>query len=133
MKLNRRFYVRAIAIVLVILFAILMALVGKQHSILIDNKNVEVNGVEIKALQLVEVQVDKQPSLELAKRDRVQADIQGQSFKIKVIYNDENWEEYELEKKLRVPWSEDMLLLSIPAFIENIEDIDSYLEPFSIN
>lgn len=132
MKINRRFYIRAIAIVLVILFAILMALIGKQHSILIDNKNIEINGQEIKALQLVEVQVDKQDSIELAKRDRVQADIQGQSFKLYVVYTDDNWEEYELEKKIKVPFSQDMLILSIPAFIEDIEDVDSYLQPFEI-
>ncbi len=132
MKINRRFYVRAIAIVLVILFAILMALIGKQHSILIDNKNIEVNGSEIKVLQLVEVQIDKEPSMELARRDRVQVDIQGQSFRLKVIYSDKNWEEQVLEKKLKVPFSEDMILLSIPAFIENMDDIDSYLEPFVI-
>lgn len=132
MKINRRFYVRAIAIVLVILFAVLMAFVGKQHSILIDNKNIEVNGAEIKALQLVEVQINKEPSLELAKRDRVQADIQGQSFKLTVTYADKNWEEHVLEKKLKVPFSEDMLILSIPAFIENMDDVDSYLEPFVI-
>jgi hypothetical protein len=130
MKINKRFYIRATAILVVILFAILMAFVGKQHTILLDNKNIEVNGVELKALSIVEIQVDKQPSLELAKRDRDQALVQGQSHKFTVIYNDENWEEIVLEKKVKVPFGENMLIFSIPAFINDIDDVDSYLQPF---
>ncbi|MCY1151977.1 MAG: hypothetical protein PQJ49_00445 [Sphaerochaetaceae bacterium] len=132
MRINKRFYIRAVAIIVVILFAILMAFVGKQHTILLDNKNIEVNGAELKALSIVEIQVDKQPSLELAKRDRDQALVQGQTHTFLVTYNDENWEEIVLEKKVKVPFSEDMLIFSIPAFINDIDDVDSYLQPFEI-
>lgn len=132
MRINKRFYIRAVAIIIVILFAILMAFVGKQHTILLDNKNIEVNGAELKALSIVEIQVDKQPSLELAKRDRDQALVQGQTHTFLVTYNDENWEEIVLEKKVKVPFSEDMLIFSIPAFINDIDDVDSYLQPFEI-
>jgi hypothetical protein len=117
---------------LIILFAILMAFLGKQHTILIDNKNIEINGVELKALQIVEFQVDKQPALELAKRDRLKTLVQGQTHTFIITYADENWEEFVLEKKLKVPFSEDMLIFSIPAFINDIEDVDNYLKPFII-
>lgn len=132
MIINKRFYIRAAAIIIVILFAILMALVGKQHSILLDNKNIEVNNQELKALQLVEIQIDKQPVMELARRDRDQVDVQGQRHKIIVTYTDDDWNEIVIEKKIKVPFSHDMLLFSIPAFINNVDDIDSYLQPFVI-
>ncbi len=132
MKINKRFYIRATAIFLVILFAILMANVGKQHTILLDNKNIEVNGLEVKALQLVEVQVDNQPSLELARRDRDQVLIQGQRLKFTVIYTDENWDEKVLEKKVKIPFNQNMLIFSIPAFINDINDQENYLKPFEI-
>lgn len=132
MKINRRFYIRAAAIIFVILFAILMANIGKQHTILLDNKNIEINGIELKALQLVEIQVDNQPSLELAKRDRDQAIVQGQKHTFKVIYTDSNWEEIIIEKKIKIPFNEDMLIFSIPAFINNEQDIESYLQPFDL-
>jgi len=132
MKINKRFYIRVTAMGLIILFAILMAFLGKQHTILIDNKNIEINGVELKALQIVEFQVDKQPALELAKRDRLQTFVQGQTHTFIITYADENWEEFVLEKKLKVPFSEDMLIFSIPAFINDIEDVDNYLKPFII-
>jgi len=132
MKINRRFYIRAAAIFLIIVFAILMANVGKQHTILLDNKNIEINGLELKALQLVEVQVDKQPSLELARRDRDQVLIQGQSLKFTVIYTDENWDEKVLEKKVKIPFNQNMLIFSIPAFINDINDQENYLKPFEI-
>lgn len=132
MKIDRRFYIRTAAIVLVVLFAILMAYVGKQHTILLDNKNIEVNGLELKALSLVEIQVDKQPSLELTKRDRDQVLVQGQTHTFTVIYNDENWEEVKLTRKVKIPFKQNMLLFSIPAFINDIDDQESYLQPFEI-
>lgn len=129
---KRRFYVRAAAIVIVILFGVLMAFIGKQHTILLDNKNIVIDGTELKALSLVEIQVDDEPSMELAKRDRDLVLVQGQKHTVKVIYADENWNEIVLEQKFKIPFGQDMLLFSIPAFINNIDDVDNFIQPFEI-
>ena len=129
---RRRFFIRAAAIVLIILFGVLMAFIGKQHTILLDNKNIEVNGTELKALSLVEIQVDDEPSMELAKRDRDLVLVQGQKHTVIVTYADENWNEIVLEQKFKIPFGQDMFLFSIPAFINDIEDVDSYIQPFEI-
>ena len=132
MKFNKRFYIRVAAILLLILFGVLMAFIGKQHTILLDNKNITVNGTELKALSLVEIQVDDEPSMELAKRDRDLVLVQGQRHKVKVIYSDEDWNEIVLEKDFKISFGQDMYLFSIPAFINDVEDVDSYLEPFEV-
>lgn len=132
MKISRRFYVRSIALVLLVLLFVVMFLIGKQHSVLIDNRNVEVNGIEYKALNIVEFYIDNEDGIELAKRDRDQVDVTGQSHKVKVVYTDSNWDEIELERKVKLPLNEDMLLFSIPAFIASPDDVSIYLTPFKI-
>jgi len=133
MTINRRkLFIRAAAIVLIILFGVLMAFIGRQHTILLDNKNIEINGTELKALSLVEIQVDDEPSMELAKRDRDLVLVQGQRHTVIVTYADENWNEFVLEKKFKIPFGQDMFLFSIPAFINDIDDVDSYIQPFEV-
>ena len=39
---DRRFYIRTVAIVLVLLFGVIMYFMGRQHTILIGNKTVTV-------------------------------------------------------------------------------------------
>ncbi len=112
---NRSFYIRTAAIVLVILLAVWMFIIGKQHTILLDNKTVG----EYKALQEVEIQVDDQENLFLGPRDRDQAIVTNQKHKVVIKYVDENWEEVVIEKTLRLPHSESMMLLSIPTLVNN--------------
>ncbi|NLK05677.1 MAG: hypothetical protein GX315_04875, partial [Spirochaetales bacterium] len=79
MKLNltRTFWIRTAAIALILVFSVFLFFIGKQHTVLVDNKTVAVNGVEVKALQLVEVEVNTLGSMELAARDRDKFDVTG--------------------------------------------------------
>lgn len=132
MKINRRFYVRSAAIFLLVILSVLMFNIGKQHNILLDNKTIAIEDKEYKALSFVEVQIDKTESIELARRDRDQALVTGQSHKIKVIYTDSSFNEIVLERKFKVPLSEEMLILSIPSFVANPDKVELYLKPFEI-
>lgn len=128
--MTRRTIVRICALIVIILLAFSMYRVGRQHSILLDDKTVTVQGQEYKALDIVEVQVDKQDSIELAKRDRDVAVVTGQSHKIKVTYTDDQWNEIELERKVKIPFADEMIIFSVPAFIANPDDSTYYLTPF---
>ncbi|MGH4037738.1 MAG: DUF6672 family protein [Sphaerochaeta sp.] len=131
--MTRRTIVRISALVVIILLAFAMFRIGKQHSILLDDKTVTVQGQEYKALDIVEVQVGKQDSVELVKRDRDVAVVTGQSHKIKVTYTDAQWNEIELERKIKIPFDQEMIIFSVPAFIENPDDDTYYLMPFETN
>ena len=62
-KFSKSLCIRIIAILLVVLLAVVMFVVGKQHKIYFDNKD----WGPYKAYQFVSVSVDKQDSVELAK------------------------------------------------------------------
>jgi len=114
---NRTFFIRLTAIVLVILLAVWMFFIGKQHTILLDNKTVG----DFKALSEVEVQVDKQEALFLMPRDRDQAIVTAQKHKVVIKYTDSSWNEVEIVKTVKLPLSDSMMLLSIPTLVANPE------------
>lgn len=135
MKLNlkRTFWFRLAAIGLVLIFAVFLFFIGKQHTVLLDNKTVTVNGAEIRALQLVEIKIDKLDSMELAARDRDKEEVTGQKHKVTIIYTDSNWEEHTLQRTFKVPVMQDMILLSIPTLVANPEaDQALWLENYEL-
>ena len=82
-KPTKTFYIRLIAILIIILVAIWMYVIGKQHNIYIDNKDYG----SYKAFSWVDVTVDKQEPLGLAKRDRDVFTVVNQTHKFKVEAN----------------------------------------------
>lgn len=114
---NRRIWVRLLALILVLVLAIIMFHVGKQHTILMDNKTAG----DFKALDTVVVQIDKLGEMELLKRDRDQYVVTGQKHKLVVKYTDSNWTDQVIEKTLHLPLNDSMLLLSIPTLVNNPE------------
>jgi hypothetical protein len=127
---KKRIIVRICAILLLALLGFIMFRVGRKHTILLDNKTIEIQGEEFKALDIVEIQVNKLEELELAKRDRDLAEVMGQSQKVRVTYTDSEWNEIEIERKIKVPHKDVMIVFSIPAFIEHPDDSTYYLVPF---
>ena len=127
---KKRIIVRICAILLIALLGFVMFRVGRKHTILLDNKTIEIQGEEFKALDIVEIQVNKLEELELAKRDRDLAEVMGQSQKVRVTYTDSEWNEIEIERKIKVPHKDVMIVFSIPAFIEHPDDSTYYLVPF---
>jgi len=114
-KMDRRLIVRIVAIVLVLILAVVMFHIGKEHTILLDNKTVG----DYKALSQVNVTIDKLPEIELYPRDRDQAVVTAQNHRIRLVYTDSSYNEVVLEKKLKLPISEKMMLLSIPTLVAN--------------
>lgn len=112
---NKMFWVRLVAILLVLLFAVFLFFLGRQHTILVDNKTVTVEGREYRALQLVEIQVDNQPGMELAARDRDKFVVTRQSHTVTITFTDSNWEEKTLVRKIKIPLMEDMVMLLVPV------------------
>lgn len=119
---KKRIIIRSCAIIAIILLAFLMYFIGREHTVLVDNKTVTLdNGTEIKALQVVEVQVDKQESMELAARDRDKYTVTSQSHKITVSYTDSDWNEKSFTVKFKVPSKLDMVIISIPTLVADPE------------
>ncbi len=116
---NRVFLMRLIAIVVVLLFGMMLFFIGKQHTVLLDNKTITVNGEEIPALKMVEVQVNKLEPLEFYPRDRDKVDVTRQNHTITVSYTDAGWNEVIITRKFKLPLMEEMSIISIPALVAN--------------
>ena len=119
---TRRNLFQLFAAILIILIAVLMFIIGKQHALLLDNKTVEDSGTTYQAFSIVEVQVNKEPEIELAARDRDRVDVMGQRHRITVTYTDRSFEEHVFEKKFSVPMSYAMVLISIPALVGGADE-----------
>lgn len=115
MKIGRSFYIRIAAIVLVILLGVLMFFIGKQHTILLDNNKIE----DIKALDEVTVAIDGVEGLPIYSRMRDQSIVTGQRHTIAVTYVDSNWEEHTLERDIKIPVGENMMILYLPYLVAN--------------
>ncbi|NCC65396.1 MAG: hypothetical protein EOM15_12150 [Spirochaetia bacterium] len=131
--INRRFWIRLAALCVVLIFSVFLFFIGRQHTILVDNKAITINDTEYQALQLVEVQINKQPALELAARDRDKFEATGQKHTVVITYTDRNWEEQVIVRSFKVPLMQDMLLLSIPALVGNPDSEQSlWLEMYEL-
>lgn len=119
--LSRRHLFQLVAVILILVLAVVMFVIGRQHTILLDNKTIEHDGKSYPAFSIVEVKINKEDSIELAARDRDKADVMGQRHKITVTYTDKYFEEHEVVKKFKVPIGYDMVLVSIPALVADLE------------
>ena len=130
-KNQRTFLIRVAAILIIILFGVFLFFIGRQHTVLLDNNTVTRDGVELPALKLVEVKVGKKgPSLEMTPRIRDKTDVVGQKHKVKVIYTDDMWNEHVYELSFKIPLMQNMVLISLPALLDNPDDVSYWLENF---
>jgi hypothetical protein len=111
---RRRLLVRA---ALVLVYAGLMGLVfvrGKGHTILLDNKDSEDGAVQ--AIETLTVSVDGQEPIDLAAGERDQAKVQGQGHRVVITVKGQ-----KVERRITVPLSEEMLLLSLPKLLAGVQ------------
>jgi hypothetical protein len=129
---TRRNLFQLAAVVVILVIAVVMFIIGRQHTILLDNKTIEHEGKSYAAFSIVTVEVNKEGELELAARDRDKAEVMGQRHKIRVVYTDNTFQEHELVHKFKVPIGQDMVLISIPALVAQLDEaiwLQDYFPP----
>lgn len=124
---NKYFWIRFSAILVLILLAVLLLLIGKQHQFIIDANAYENNGETFNAPSITSVKIDKRPALEIPRRTRLEIFSTGENHKIVVEYNGKT-----IKKKFSVPFSMNQVLISIPALIAG-KDESEWLKPFISN
>lgn len=121
---TRRYLVRGGLLVAYILLMVLMIFTGRRHTILIDNKDAADGSY--RAVNGMEVSIDKQESSEYYPGDRDKALVQGQKHTIKINIFDDN---STIEKTFTVPLWSDMMIISVPKLVAGIEP---WIEPFTM-
>jgi hypothetical protein len=105
----RRIAIRAALVAVYVGLTLLVFIMGKGHTILVDNKDAEDGSV--RAIDGVMVAVDRQEALELYAGDRDKAVVMGQVHTVSIeIIADGT----KVARRIRLPLGEEMLLLSVP-------------------
>lgn len=124
MKIDKKIVARSLLAVLYISLAIVMFLTGRTHTILIDNKGDEAG--TYKAVKGMEVSVDKGEAVEFYKGDRDKFTVKSQKHTIHIEFFDGS---EPVTLKVKIPVTQDYVLLSIPKYLAGIEP---YMENFDI-
>jgi hypothetical protein len=118
----RRGIVRAVLILAYVGIMVFSFVMGKGHTILIDNKD-SADGA-YKAFEDIRVAVDSGADSEYASGDREMAKVQGQIHRIIIDKQDGS---AKIEKTIRLPLGANTVLLSLPKLVAGALP---YLEPF---
>ena len=128
MKLGRKFFIRIVAVLIIIIIGVVMFFIGKEHTILIDN----FSQGDYKALDYFEVSVDGSPILDMSRMMREQFTVTGQKHTVLIQWEDEaSGQMLAVTFKITVPLMQDMVLLSVPTFMADMNQPQSvWLTPF---
>ena len=118
------------AVLLLVLIAGLMFIVGRGHTVYLDNKTLEYNGQTYSAMHKIEVVQNGKTLTKLNKRERGMATNIGQNFKITLIVTKEKkGAEETREIQLKLPYSMDGIILNLPGYLEGLPE-EAYLSEF---
>lgn len=126
---NLSFFVRLGVIIVIILLAVFLYHYGMQHTVYVDNRTIEIDGVSYKALDWAQATVDENKTQEYSARTRREETVKRQTHKIHVIYEDEDFNQFEFEAEFKLPVNEKQVVLSLPALVAGL-DQSKYLTEF---
>jgi len=121
MNNRHKWFFRGCALLVILAIAGLMFLVGRGHTVYIDNKTLEYNGETYSALQRVEVWVDGERISKLGKRERTSSTVIGQTFEMKLV-NTVNKGDDPTEENVRIslPYGWDGIVVNVPAYLAGL-------------
>ena len=120
---QRRLLIRLAVVVVWVSLGVLLFILNRGHSILLDNRPVA--SLNLAAPNMIDVTVNKKPTLELGRGDReIVNKLPGSRHRIRVQFNDGK---PPFETEFFLPIGPDMFILSIPKMINGIEP---YFEEF---
>jgi len=133
MSKGKTLAIRIATVVVLILIVVVMFIIGRGHTVYIDNKTVEYNGKEISSKYQIDVYYDGELVTELYKAERTSVKFMGQTLKLTIDVQEKKnsmvKEAFEIE--IPVPYNMDGILLSLPAYLEGLPE-EAYLSEFVI-
>ena len=121
MNNKRKWIFRGCTLLAILLITALMYIVGRGHTVYIDNKTLEYNGESYGALQKCEVWVNGERLSKLSKRDRTMTTTIGNNFQMKLINTVNKGDEpTEVTVNLSLPYGWDGILVNIPGYLANL-------------
>ncbi|MEG1548428.1 MAG: DUF6672 family protein [Clostridia bacterium] len=133
MKSKRAFIFRALTILLLLIIAGVMLIVGRGHTVYLDNKTTEYNGQTYKCPYKVVAYVnDKQVAklYDKKREDRGLASCMGQTFKaVLEITQEKGGDAVMCSVTIKLPYNMDGIIINLPALLAGLPE-DAYLSKF---
>ena len=130
MSNKRRLLVRICAVAVLILIAALMMLIGRGHTVYLDNKTLEYNGSTYEAPYKVTVTVKGEQAAKLYEKERGSATNIGQSFEMTLeVMKEKGGSESVSTHSFKLPYSMDGIVVNIPGILAGLPE-DAWMSEF---
>ena len=126
----RKWIIRIAAIVVLIVLGVIMSIIGRGHTIYLDNKTLEYDGQTYKAPYKVTVTVDGEQLTKLFDKERGSTTCLGQTFTVTLeIMETKNGTEEVQTYKIPIPKNMDGVIINIPGYLAGLPE-EAYLTEF---
>ena len=130
MKSKRAILFRVGAIVLLIAIAALMMLIGRGHTVYLDNKKLDYEGKTYDTPYKVVVFVKDEQVAKLYDKERGMTTWIGQDFKMTLeITEKKGGDEVTQTYELKLPYNKDGIIINLPAYLAGLPEA-AYLSEF---
>ena len=127
---TRRLVIRVAAVLVLIIVGIIMSIIGRGHTIYLDNKTLEYNGQTYKAPYKVTIYVGDEQLTKLYDKERGSTTCLGQTFTVTLEAMDtKNGSEEMQTYKIPVPKNMDGVIINIPGYLAGLPE-EAYLSEF---
>lgn len=121
MKNKRRFFFRLGAIVLLVAIAACMMVIGRGHTVYIDNKSLEYEGETYAPYYRATVYVNGERVSKLQPKERASATNIGQSFSMTLeLIKEKGGETETVDIAIKLPYSMDGIIVNIPGYMAGL-------------
>ena len=126
----RKWIIRIAAIVVLIVIGVIMSIIGRGHTIYLDNKTLEYDGQTYKAPYKVTVTVGGEDLTKLYDKERGSTTCLGQTFTVTLtVMEKKNGAEETQTYKIPVPKNMDGVIINIPGYLAGLPQ-EAYLTEF---
>ena len=127
---TRRLVIRVAAVLVLIIVGIIMSIIGRGHTIYLDNKTLEYNGQTYKAPYKVIIYVGDEQLTKLYDKERGSTTCLGQTFTVTLeVMETKNGSEEMQTYKIPVPKNMDGVIINIPGYLAGLPE-EAYLSEF---
>ena len=127
---TRRLVIHVAAVLVLIIVGIIMSIIGRGHTIYLDNKTLEYNGQTYKAPYKVTIYVGDEQLTKLYDKERGSTTCLGQTFTVTLeVMETKNGSEEMQTYKIPVPKNMDGVIINIPGYLAGLPE-EAYLSEF---
>ena len=132
MKISRTTWFRIAAVAFILILAGLMMIIGRGHTIYLDDKTMEKNGKTYQAVYRIDVSVagSSQEAQTLYERERVLVKNMGQKATLNLkVMQVKGGDKVPVDYTISIPYSMDGVIINLPALLAG-EGPDVYMSEF---